>query len=81
MMQKLTLKLIKPSGVVYEATADMVVMPGSEGEFGVMYGHVPMVVQLKAGDMKVHDGGNIKTMEIGAGVARVDGESVAVICE
>lgn len=80
-MNKLQVRIIKPSGIEHEFTADMVVMPGCEGEFGVMYDHVPMVVQLKSGDVKVHDGGNIKTVEIGQGVAMVNGTSVDVVCD
>lgn len=81
MTQKLTAKIIKPSGVEHELEADMVIMPGSEGEFGVMYDHVPMIVQLKAGSVKIHNGEDVKTVQIGQGVAVVTGTSVEVVCD
>lgn len=81
MNQKITARIIKPANVEHQFTADMVVMPGSEGEFGVLYGHIPMVVQLNAGDVKVHNGSDIRTIQIGGGVATVSNTSVDIVCD
>jgi F-type H+-transporting ATPase subunit epsilon len=80
MTQKLTARIIRPESIEHEVQADMVVMPGSEGEFGVMYGHVPMVVQLKSGEVKIHNAGAIKAINIDGGIAKVTHDGVDVVC-
>ena len=52
-MQKIKVRIITLSGIQHELEAETVVLPGSEGEFGVMYGHAPMIVQLKAGEIRL----------------------------
>jgi F-type H+-transporting ATPase subunit epsilon len=52
-MQKIKVRIITPTGIQQEFEAETVVMPGSEGEFGVMDGHAPMIVQLKAGEIRL----------------------------
>ncbi len=52
-MHKIKVRIITPVAVQHELEAETVVLPGSEGEFGVMYGHAPMIVQLKAGKISL----------------------------
>lgn len=80
MNQKITARIIKPQGVEHDLSADMVVMPGSEGEFGVLYGHIPIVAQLNDGEVKVHNGNDIKIFPINKGVAIVNNTSVDIVC-
>lgn len=81
MDQKLKARIAGPLGVKREVDADMVILPGSEGELGVMYNHIPMIVQLKAGDVRVHNGSNIETISIGKGIAVINATSVDIVCE
>ena len=52
-MQKIKVRIITPAGIQYELEAETAVLPGSEGEFGVMYRHAPMIVQLKPGEIRL----------------------------
>ena len=48
-MEVFTLEIVTPMGMIYEGKAHCVVLPGSEGEFGVLKGHSSLVSSLKAG--------------------------------
>jgi F-type H+-transporting ATPase subunit epsilon len=78
-MNKIHAKIITPAGVLYSDDVDMVVMPGSEGELGVMAGHVPMIVQLKAGEVRLYNGTNHKPFVINNGIAHITGDGVSIV--
>ena len=46
---KFLLEIVTPQGLVFSEEVDEVTAPGSEGEFGVLPGHVPFVTTLKVG--------------------------------
>ena len=48
------LELITPEATVLAATPEMVVVPGSEGEFGVLRDHAPILSSLRPGIVQVH---------------------------
>ncbi len=80
-MQKIKFRIITESGVWHESEADIAVLPGSEGEFGVMYAHVPMIVQLKVGNIRLENGREaVKAFHIKSpAVARVESGGVDVL--
>ena len=47
-------KVITPEKVVYEADVAMAVIPGSEGDFGVLPYHAPFATSLKPGTITIH---------------------------
>lgn len=59
----------------------MVVLPGVEGDFGIMAKHTPMISRLKAGTITLYRAGDIyKTFDIESGYIRVDSkECVALV--
>ena len=48
------LELITPEATVLAATPELVVVPGSEGEFGVLRDHAPVLSSLRPGVVQVH---------------------------
>jgi F-type H+-transporting ATPase subunit epsilon len=54
MSQLFTLKIVSPSKLVFDAHANMVEIPGREGDFGVLKDHAPMVSLLRPGVITVH---------------------------
>ena len=48
-MDKLHLEIVTPDGLVFSNDIKSVVLPGSEGEFGVLPGHASLISLLKAG--------------------------------
>ena len=53
-----SVSLVTPDGAAYEGEAVMLIVPGADGEIGVLARHAPLVATLKAGSTRVHLGGN-----------------------
>lgn len=78
-MSKIKLNVVTPDLVSYSGEIDMVVMPGSDGELGVMFGHAPMIVQLIAGEVRVYNDSNILKLQVQEGFAKIDGACVDIL--
>jgi F-type H+-transporting ATPase subunit epsilon len=48
---KLTLEIVTPDRALLREEVDEVVVPGSQGEFGVLPGHTPLLSTLKVGEL------------------------------
>jgi F-type H+-transporting ATPase subunit epsilon len=46
--------LVTPDGPVYEGEIEMLIVPGADGEIGVLARHAPLIAMLKAGSTRVH---------------------------
>lgn len=58
---------------------DMVIVPASTGQMGVLPGHVPTIAELKPGVLSVHDGNDTKKYFVSSGFAFIHANSVADI--
>src|SRR3569832_2372661 len=67
----LTLELVTPEKVAWSAPADFVVLPAANGEMGVLPGHMPFLVQLGAGEVRVREGEQIKRFAVSGGFAEI----------
>ena len=67
------LDIVNPEGSVFSDKVNMIELPGSEGEMGVLEGHVPMLAKLTGGDVKIYDfvGKLVDTVTITGGVAEI----------
>lgn len=54
--KKLTLEVVTPDGLLIKDEVDSVQAPGSEGSFGVLPGHIPMLATLGAGEIVYRKG-------------------------
>lgn len=61
---------------VFDGCAHQVVLPGAEGDVGVMGFHAPMVCALTPGDVLIDEA----RVPVRRGLARVDRDSVTVVC-
>jgi len=57
---KVTFELVSPEALLVSTEADMVVVPGMEGDFGVMPGHAPLVSTVRPGVIDVHRGDRVE---------------------
>ena len=48
------LSLVTPDGAAFEGEVEMLIVPGQDGEIGVLARHAPLVATLKAGGTRVH---------------------------
>ena len=82
MADKLLLELVSPERLLVSAEADMVVMPGSEGDFGVLAGHAPVISSVRPGVIEVHDEGKeTERIFITGGFAEVTEQGLTVLAE
>ena len=76
----ITLNVVTPEGQAYTGPADEVVLPGSEGEFGVRPGHEPFLTALRIGSMTIRKpGGETLHAAVSQGFAEVHDDQVSVM--
>ena len=76
------LKIIAPDRVFYEGVADMVEMNTTEGEIGILPGHIPMTVIIKPGIITIYEtGGEEKKAAIHAGFVEILQDRVTILAE
>lgn len=78
---KLALEVVTPQKIVVSEEVDEVVLPGIEGEFGVLAGHSPFLTALKVGEMRYRDGERTEHLAVSWGYVEVTGETVKVLAE
>lgn len=75
------LQIVTPSGAAYSGSADTVVLPGSEGDFGVLPEHERFLCPLRVGEVQIESGGRTVFAAVAEGFADVSAEQVAVLVE
>ena len=81
-MPAFALEVVTPERVAYSGQVASLQAPGSEGSFGVLAGHVPLLTSLQIGRLRfVEEGGNEVKMAISGGFVEVGREQVAVLAE
>jgi len=79
---KLNFELVSPERALATEACDMVVMPGEDGDLGILVEHAPMVVLLRPGAVAVHDGGGVvKRFFVAGGFAEVRPEGCILLTE
>lgn len=79
---KLNVELVTPSRIVFNDTADMIVVPGSEGDLGILVRHAPMISTLRLGTIRTEgrDQGD-DAIFVAGGFVEVTGTACTVIAE
>ena len=77
----LILEIVTPEARVYSETVDTVVIPTVEGEVGILPGHIPLVTQVGAGELRVTRAGATELLVVGGGFAQVSGEKVSILAD
>jgi len=83
-MAALTLEMVTPEKVAWSAQCDFVVLPAVEGEMGILPGHQPYLVELKAGEVRVTENkasGEAKRFAISGGFAEVKNDVISLFAE
>jgi F-type H+-transporting ATPase subunit epsilon len=81
MAERLTLELATPTRMVVTETVDEVVVPGSEGYFGVLPGHAPLLATLGIGELTYRIGRDERHVAIAGGFAEVRNDKVIVLAD
>jgi F-type H+-transporting ATPase subunit epsilon len=77
----LHLEIVTPERLAYEDDVDMVLVPGIDGELGVLPNHTPLVSLLGVGELKIRKGGSEETFAIAGGFLQVRPDKVVVMAE
>ena len=82
-MAVLHFELVTPQRQVMSEDVYMVVVPGTEGQSGIMAGHAPFMTVLKDGDLQVFKtaGGQPETIKVSGGFAEVGDKGLTVLAE
>ena len=74
-------EIVTPEKLAYQGEVDSVVLPGSEGELGVLPHHAPLVSTLGAGELRLRKGGQEESFAIVGGFLQVLPDKVVVMAE
>ncbi len=80
--ERVEFELVTPERLVISRGVDMVVVPGAEGDFGVLPGHTPMVSTVRPGIVNVYEGREIvERMFVAGGFAEVTTARCTVLAD
>ena len=80
MAEILQFELVSPSALLTWEEADMVVVPGADGDFGVLLGHSPFITTLRPGVVDIHNDGTVsKSIFVEGGFAEVVNERCTLL--
>ena len=82
-MADLHFELVTPERLLRSEDVHMVVVPGTEGDFGVMVGHAPVMTTLKDSEIKVFKtaGGQPESIKVSGGFAEVGDKGLTILAE
>jgi F-type H+-transporting ATPase subunit epsilon len=80
-MGKLYLEVVTPARVVVSREVDMVVAPGSQGEFGVLPEHVTFLTGIVPGELRYTSGSERGSLAVSTGFAEVSNNKVSVLVD
>jgi F-type H+-transporting ATPase subunit epsilon len=83
MADKLHFELVSPERLLNSAEVEMVVVPGEDGDFGVLAGHAPFMSTIRAGVIGIHAGGGAAPQRvfINGGFAEVNDKGLTILAE
>ena len=81
MSQKLTLTVVTPEKQLVSEEVDQVNAPGSEGDFGVLYDHAPILTNLRSGQLSYENDGDTTALVISGGYLEVTDNRVTILAE
>jgi len=76
-------ELVTPERLVRAEDVYMVVVPGAEGDFGVLEGHAPFMSTMRDGDIAIYrtQGAPPETLRVAGGFAEVNAVGLTVLAE
>lgn len=75
-------ELVSPERLLVSAPVEMVVVPGAEGDFGVLPGHAPLISTVRTGVISIFDGGKVnRRIFVSGGFTEVTPERCTVLAD
>ena len=76
-----SLSVVTPEGAAFDGEAERLVVPGADGEIGVLARHAPLVAMLKAGEIRIRTDGAWQSFAAGAGYFKVQKDRAIVLVD
>jgi F-type H+-transporting ATPase subunit epsilon len=80
-MAKLLLEIVTPEAKAFSGEVEMVVLPGVEGELGILPMHVPLMTQLLPGEVRILQDGKQTELVVGTGFVEVSQTQVSILTD
>ena len=77
----LKLEIVTPDAKTYSEDVDMVTLPGSEGEMGILPNHVPLMTQIVPGEIIVRKDNRDYFLAVGEGFVEITGDKVSILTD
>ena len=82
MADQVQFELVSPERLLVSRPVEMVVVPGVEGDFGVLPGHAPLISEVRPGVIAVFEGGKVEErIFVAGGFAEVTAQRCTVLAE
>ena len=82
MVEKINFDLVSPDKVLFSQEVELATLPGGEGDYGVMYGHQPIITTLRPGLIEIEDGEKkVLTFYVDGGFAEVTNQKCSVLAD
>ena len=82
MVERLQLELVTPEHLLLSEPVEMVVVPGTEGNFGVLPGHALLISTIRPGTIQIYEGQRVtRRIFIAGGFAEVTPERCTVLAD
>ena len=82
-MADLHFELVTPERAVFSTDAHMIVVPGSEGDMGILAGHAPVMTTIRDGEIRIYSNANtvVQRITVAGGFAEVNEAGLTVLAE
>jgi len=81
MVNTLKLEIVTPDGIVVSVDAEMVTLPGAEGQIGILPQHIPLMSQVVPGEIIVRTGETNRYLAVGEGLVEITGNAVSILTD
>ncbi len=81
MADRIQLEVVTPTGPVVSQEVDIVTVPGSDGEFGVLANHAPFLSTIKTGLLTYKQGNTVQVLMVSGGFCEVSNNKITFLVE
>ena len=74
-------EIVSQDRMVYQGDADVVLLPGSEGEMGILPNHAPLLTTLEFGIIRVRSKGQEEIFTVAGGIAEIQPEIITILAD
>jgi F-type H+-transporting ATPase subunit epsilon len=74
-------EIVSQDRIVFQGEADMVLLPGTDGEMGILPHHAPLLTTLKYGVIKVRSHGQENIFTVAGGIAEVQPDGLTILAD